>query len=159
LLAEVMEDALAGKLSADEYPFVAPPRSPLHPAGSDSADLPSRASSGVVASARTLRATGNWAKKTASAAAMAAGGAGGELDAVKRAQGSSGRRLFVFVLGGVTHSEMRAAHKLSAKTGREVLVGGTHVETPGTYLEALAKLSLGPEEALGVETPLRKQFQ
>lgn len=36
-----------------------------------------------------------------------------------------GRRLFVFIVGGVTLSEMRCAHRLSAKLGRDVFLGGT----------------------------------
>lgn len=36
-----------------------------------------------------------------------------------------GRRLFVFIVGGVTLSEMRCAHRLSTKLGRDVFLGGT----------------------------------
>ena len=45
--------------------------------------------------------------------------------------------MVVFVVGGITRSEMRAAHKLSAKLGRLVLLGGTALDSPGTFLKRL----------------------
>ena len=56
-----------------------------------------------------------------------------------------GRRLFVFIVGGVTPSEMRCAHRLSARLGRDVFVGGTSVETPARFLRHVADLSAAPE--------------
>jgi len=50
---------------------------------------------------------------------------------------AQGRRIVVFVVGGITRSEMRAAHKLSAKLGRPVLLGGTALDSPGTFLKRL----------------------
>ncbi len=50
---------------------------------------------------------------------------------------AQGRRVVVFVVGGITRSEMRAAHKLSAKLGRPVLLGGTALDSPGTFLKRL----------------------
>ena len=50
---------------------------------------------------------------------------------------ATGRRLIVFVLGGMTFSELRAVHEVSRSTGREILVGATAMLTPQTYLVAL----------------------
>ena len=46
--------------------------------------------------------------------------------------------MVVFVVGGITRSEMRAAHKLSPKLGRPVLLGGTALDTPGAFLKRLS---------------------
>ncbi len=48
-----------------------------------------------------------------------------------------GKRIVAFVVGGVTRSEMRVAHKLSAKLGREILIGSTSCDTPTTFLKSL----------------------
>ena len=53
------------------------------------------------------------------------------------------RRLIVFVVGGVTRGEMREAHALSRELGREVLIGGTEVLTPETFMGELARLGGG----------------
>lgn len=50
------------------------------------------------------------------------------------------RRIIVFVVGGVTHSEIRVAHLLSKKLKRDVLLGGTSVDNPATFLEHLQTL-------------------
>ena len=48
-----------------------------------------------------------------------------------------GKRIVAFVIGGMTRSEMRVAHKLSSKLGREVLLGSTSCDTPTTFLKSL----------------------
>lgn len=63
-----------------------------------------------------------------------------------------GRRLFVFIVGGVTLSEMRCAHRLSARLGRDVFLGGTSVETPASFMRHVADLSApAPHTALEVD--------
>lgn len=63
------------------------------------------------------------------------GGGGG-------AGGAAGRKLLVFVIGGVTRSEMRAVHELSKRTGWEILLGSTAVLKPTSFLSQLR--SIGP---------------
>lgn len=48
-----------------------------------------------------------------------------------------GKRIVAFVVGGMTRSEMRVAHRLSVKLGREVLIGSTSCDTPATFLKSL----------------------
>ena len=56
----------------------------------------------------------------------------------------------MFVVGGVTYSEMRAVHRTAARLGRDIVLGGTSVETPATFLRAVAELS-APPEAVALE--------
>ena len=43
----------------------------------------------------------------------------------------------VFVIGGITRSELRVAHLMSAKLGRDVVLGSNVVDTPTSYLQRL----------------------
>ncbi|PSC68723.1 SM Sec1-family [Micractinium conductrix] len=136
MLQEVLEDAAAGKLSTDEYPYVSTPASP---SGSRPGSMPSSADTTPKAglSVRSVRTTGGWARK----------GAGGTPD---KAEKDKGRRLFVFIVGGVSYSEMRSVHRLSARLGRDVFLGGTSVETPARFLRHVGELS-APAEHMALE--------
>ena len=48
-----------------------------------------------------------------------------------------GKRVIAFMVGGLTRSEMRVAHKLSQRLGREIIVGGTTVDNPAQFLSHL----------------------
>lgn len=50
-------------------------------------------------------------------------------------------RLIVFVLGGVTYSEMRVAYEVSKSKNWEIVMGGTHILTPKDFLNCLRDLS------------------
>ena len=45
-----------------------------------------------------------------------------------------GARVIVFVVGGMTYSEMRAMYRAMGETKREILIGSTHVTTPNKFL-------------------------
>lgn len=71
-----------------------------------------------------------------------------------QAGSAGGKRIFAFIIGGVTYSEMRAAHKLSARLGREIVLGGTSVETPSSFLRQVLELGAPSEySALEIDTP------
>lgn len=52
------------------------------------------------------------------------------------------RRIIVFVVGGITHSEIRVAHQLGKKLKRDVILGSTSVDNPATFLEHMHQLSI-----------------
>ncbi|XP_014798896.1 PREDICTED: syntaxin-binding protein 3 isoform X2 [Calidris pugnax] len=54
----------------------------------------------------------------------------------------SSARLIIFVIGGVTHSEMRSAYEVSqAYKSCEVVIGSTHILTPRRLLDEVKSLS------------------
>ena len=49
----------------------------------------------------------------------------------------------MFIVGPMTHSEMRVVRKLSGQMNRDVVLGGTGVATPATFLQAMRELCIG----------------
>ncbi|KAJ8749025.1 hypothetical protein K2173_013469 [Erythroxylum novogranatense] len=58
-----------------------------------------------------------------------------------------GRRIFVFVIGGATRSELRVCHKLTTKLRREVVLGCSSLDDPPQYITKLKLLSDTPMDA------------
>lgn len=153
MLTEVVEDAALGRLSQDEYPYVQPPGR-IEPSlnqgtgfsrrtnSTKSYSSSSGMSSGVM-SFRTIRSEQPLSqpisrKGTATMSPLEAG--------IEDTAAGRGGRIFAFVIGGFTFSELRAAHKLSSRLQRDVFLGGTSVHTPGTFLQQLSSLN-GQAEA------------
>jgi len=49
-----------------------------------------------------------------------------------------GARIIVFIVGGMTWSEVRTAYDMTKLEGREVLIGSTHIITPASILDEVA---------------------
>lgn len=109
-LYEILEKLCSGELPQDTYPFVR---------GATTSTSTSSAPGGSV---RTNYA---WTKKKKEAA-----------ETTK----SRGKRVVIFVIGGVSRSEMRVAHKLAPTLGRDFILGSTSVESPKSFIEKLAAL-------------------
>ncbi|KAL6210264.1 hypothetical protein ACLB2K_015497 [Fragaria x ananassa] len=52
-----------------------------------------------------------------------------------------GKRIFVFIVGGATRSELRVCHKLTAKLNREVVLGSTSLDDPSTFITKLKMIT------------------
>jgi syntaxin-binding protein 1 len=55
--------------------------------------------------------------------------------------------MIAFVIGGFTFSELRVVHRMTAKTGRDVLLGGTSVQTPINFIQQVVALSAEGQQA------------
>ncbi|KAF9963764.1 vacuolar sorting protein VPS33/slp1 [Mortierella alpina] len=59
----------------------------------------------------------------------------------KKKPNVKGSRLFVFIAGGVTHSEIRAMHELCHEMGRDIVIGSTHIITPRMFVYSLRAIT------------------
>ena len=128
LLRDIMEDHAKGLLSTDDFPYVLPPTQ----AASAAAD-----SFGAL----SVRTTGSRAGGGSSGSSWAGKKAGAGSARGDKASAPQGRRLVVFIIGGMARSEMRVAHALSESLQREVFIGSTSVDAPLGFIEKLQNLS------------------
>ncbi|EUB58389.1 Syntaxin-binding protein [Echinococcus granulosus] len=138
-LKDLIEDACEDRLDVRQFPFFG--GGPVKSSGLGGGGGLSRGGGGGSMSARY----GQWHRE-------------------KGAQTRSGPRLIFFILGGISYSEMRCAYEVMAAytsvTGAgtgggggggsgggrqwDILVGGTHLLTPETFISDLERLSHPP---------------
>eukprot|EP00850_Spirogloea_muscicola_P023966 SM000413S15649 [mRNA] locus=s413:20313:25047:- [translate_table: standard] len=153
LVQDVVEDLAKGDLPKDEYPYVKEPSAAVlrgmasvvptpSPSTANAATNTTPARTGI--SMRTSART-SWASKSKSSDDSSSNdstrstSAGSRTMAPELLPGS--RRLFVFVIGGMTRSELRAAHKMSAQLQREVVFGSTTLDDPHKFISKVKLLS------------------
>ncbi|RIB21202.1 Sec1-like protein [Gigaspora rosea] len=61
-----------------------------------------------------------------------------------KGQEAKNPRIIVFITGGVTYSELRAAYEITTKHRQDVIIGSTHIITPQKFVEDLAVLRKPP---------------
>jgi len=117
-LKKTIEDLGTNFLSTTDFPFVKE--------GDPSASL---STSIETSSGSSLRSQPRWAEK-------------GKRKSSKgdKPTSATGGRLIIFIVGGMTHSEMRIAYEMSQKLNREVIIGSTNILTPTTFIEGLRSL-------------------
>ncbi|CAI0476760.1 unnamed protein product [Linum tenue] len=124
MVEELVEKLSKGELSKDEYPCLNDPSATFH-GNMTNASLYYHL---AVGSIRLCVVTGRAL-----------------LDSVLRHASSDfkkmGRRIFVFVVGGATRSELRACHKLTSKLQREVVLGSTSLDDPPQFITKLKLLT------------------
>uniref|UniRef100_A0ACD5ZNE1 Uncharacterized protein n=1 Tax=Avena sativa TaxID=4498 RepID=A0ACD5ZNE1_AVESA len=135
VLEELIEKLSRGELPKDEYNCMNDPSPSFH-------GLPTSTST----SARTSPAHSMRSKRTGGSWARPRGSDDGySSDSVLKHASSDfkklGQRIFVFVIGGATRSELRAAHKLTSKLKREVILGSSSLDDPPQFITKLKMIS------------------
>ncbi|TYI15704.1 hypothetical protein ES332_A08G204600v1 [Gossypium tomentosum] len=134
IIEELVEKLSLGELSKDDYPCMNDPSPSFHgssPAAASIHEAP-------VAHSMRSRRTPTWARPRGS-------DDGYSSDSVLRHASSDlkkrGKRIFVFIAGGATRSELRVCHKLTGKLNREVVLGSTSIDDPQQFITKLKQLS------------------
>lgn len=145
VIEELIEKLSKNELPVNDYPCMNDPSPTFHGASHVSArvlDTPS------AHSMRSRRST--WARPRYS-------DDGYSSDSILRRATSdirkTGKRIFVFIVGGTTRSELRVCHKLTTKLNREVILGSSSLDDPAQFVEKLKLLTPSTEISLDdVET-------
>ncbi|KAL3649467.1 Protein transport Sec1a [Castilleja foliolosa] len=139
-IEELIEKVSKGELPKDEYQCMNSSSSSNQGTQSVASQAPS-AKTGSTTAPHSMRSrrTATWAKSRAS-------DDGYSSDSALRSASSSelrkmGQRIFVFIIGGATRSELRVCHKLTTKLRREVVLGTTSLDDPPQYITKLKLLS------------------
>ncbi|XP_022719592.1 SNARE-interacting protein KEULE-like isoform X3 [Durio zibethinus] len=133
IIEELVEKLSKGELSKDDYPCMNDP-SPTFHSTSQAASI----HEATVAHSMRSRRTPTWARPRGS-------DDGYSSDSVLRHASSDfkkmGKRIFVFIVGGGTRSELRVCHKLTGKLNREVVLGSTSLDDPPQFITKLKLLT------------------
>lgn len=157
LLEDLFEDMASGKLSPDEYPYVRQPL-PAVVAGFGAQGSSSSYTSRAFGGAQSVRSQPTWARRavgsaTSAGATPAGGGAAAgrtgsgalpdhPLASAPSASGARvGKRIVAFIVGGVVRSEIRVAHQLTQRLGRQITVGSTSIDSPAAFIEAVRAMT------------------
>ncbi|KAK3145179.1 hypothetical protein QOZ80_4AG0324720 [Eleusine coracana subsp. coracana] len=137
ILEDLIEKLSKGELPKDEYHCMNDP-SPSFRGIPGSVSAQTSPAHQPAQSMRSRRIGGTWARPRNS-------DDGYSSDSVLKHASSDfrklGQRLFIFVIGGATRSELRAAHKLTGKLKREIIVGSTSLDDPPQFITKLKMLS------------------
>ncbi|KAL2632868.1 hypothetical protein R1flu_004347 [Riccia fluitans] len=137
VLQDLVEDLVKGELSKEEYPYVKEPANGFPTSQGSNPNSPASAGKPQVFSRRTNRPAGTtWASKGRS---MDEGS--NDSRSSNHSRKPMGKRIFVFVIGGITRSELRIAHKLTAQLRREVVIGCSSVDSPQQFIRKMKGLS------------------
>ena len=146
MVAGLVRELDAGTLDVNEFPHV----------GAAAGAAPQNATMMSPTKARSVRTRteSSWATQSSGASwnegdndgASAGQHARTESTASNRSLSRStskraNRRLFVFVVGGMTRGELREARALSQLLHREVIIGSTSLETPTSFVQKLTQLT------------------
>ncbi|KAL8170610.1 hypothetical protein V2J09_022414 [Rumex salicifolius] len=134
IIEDLLEKVSKGELPKKEYPCMNDPSPTFH--GTNAASLQNfEAPAGQ--SVRTRRPT--WARPRNSDDGYAS-------DSMLRRTSSDvrrvGQRIFIFIVGGATRSELRACHKLTTKLNREIILGASSIDDPHQFITKLKMLSM-----------------
>ncbi|XP_044954056.1 probable protein transport Sec1a isoform X3 [Hordeum vulgare subsp. vulgare] len=135
MMQELIEQLSKGELPKDEYNCMNDPSPSFHVVPTTTS---TSARTSPAHSMRSRKTGGSWARPRGS-------DDGYSSDSVLKHASSDfqkhGQRIFVFVIGGATRSELRAAHKLTSKLKREVILGSSSLDDPPQFITKLKMMS------------------
>ncbi|XP_061357819.1 SNARE-interacting protein KEULE-like isoform X2 [Gastrolobium bilobum] len=133
IIEELIEKIAKNELSKEDYPCLNDPSPTFH--GSPFAGSVNQ---NPHAHSMRSRRTPTWARPRGS-------DDGYSSDSVLRHASSDfkkmGRRIFVFIVGGATRSELRVCHKLTGKLKREIILGSSSLDDPAQFITKLKMLT------------------
>ncbi|CAN8246400.1 unnamed protein product [Cochlearia groenlandica] len=135
IIEELIEKLNKGHLPKQDYPCMNQPK-PTFYSGSQSPSA-----SPVLPHSRR---TPTWARRHSEDGYFSDSVLGRASSGFKR----KGQRIFVFIVGGATRSELRVCHKLTEKLDREVILGSSSFLDPQTFLSKMKRLNEEEEISL-----------
>ncbi|KAH6817142.1 Sec1/munc18-like proteins superfamily [Perilla frutescens var. frutescens] len=136
IIEELVEKLSKGELPRNDYPCMNEPSPTIH--GTSQAAAAVRSGNIPTPHSKRSRRTATWARPRGS-------DDGYSSDSILRHASSDfkkmGQRIFVFIVGGATRSELRVCHKLSAKLQREIVLGSSSLDDPPQFITKLKLLS------------------
>ncbi|KAI4327070.1 hypothetical protein L6164_019571 [Bauhinia variegata] len=134
IIEELIEKLGKNELSKEDYPCLNDPSPTFH-----SMPFAGSLNQTPVAHSMRSRRTPTWARPRGS-------DDGYSSDSVLRHASSDfkkmGQRIFVFIVGGATRSELRVCHKLTGKLKREVILGSSSLDDPAQFITKLKMLTV-----------------
>ncbi|KAL3680564.1 hypothetical protein R1sor_023520 [Riccia sorocarpa] len=138
VLEELLENVSKDNLSKEEYPRY---QTDLGETPSSSSASPSASPARPVASVRSRHPS--WARSGGSSSENLS--PQNSLSTNGTISGPSsrklGKRIVVFIIGGMTYSELCTAHKMTAQLNREVIIGSTSLENPTQFIAKVRTLT------------------
>ncbi|KAK4743879.1 hypothetical protein SAY87_010191 [Trapa incisa] len=133
MIEDLIEKLCKGDLPKDDYPCMNDPSPSFH----GSSQITSN-NQGASAYSMRQRRTPTWARPRNSEDGYSS-------DSVLRHASSDfrkmGQRVFVFIVGGATRSELRVCHKLTTKLKREIVLGSSSLDDPPQFITKLKLLT------------------
>lgn len=138
MIEEILENLSKGELPQNEYRCMNEPGPSSSVANGATQATSARTGQSTNPHSMRSRRTETWARPRLS-------DDGYSSDSALRNASSDfkrmGQRIFVFIIGGATRSELRVCHKLTAKLKREVILGSSSIDDPPKYITKLKMLS------------------
>ncbi|KAJ3085035.1 vacuolar sorting protein VPS33/slp1 [Quaeritorhiza haematococci] len=134
----ILQDVIQNSMDPVLFPFL------VEPPNTDSSD-PTGAKKGVNGDAQLTRGPGTvipfksfkpkWAQRRPAGEGVTATDNSKDGESVDWRK--NGCRLVIFVVGGLSFAEIRAAYEISKELKREIFIGSTHLVTPSQFVDDL----------------------
>ncbi|KAG8871991.1 vacuolar sorting protein VPS33/slp1 [Tulasnella sp. 331] len=132
LLKTVIDDQINNRLDASQFPYV---RNAPGPSGAGLGAIPPPNTRAPPTTTSLRSSKPSWHR-----APSKVGGPGGN---VNEKDDKNRQKMIVFVLGGMTYSEMRTAYRMSDSSSKDIYIGSSHIYTPNEFIDDLKVLEHG----------------